>query len=121
MKVSMMFTILDAEGSVVTQKEKIVEINSEGLAMIEFWLKESEVDEWGTGLCNGYTLEVNPIECLENCEDYEELLAGGFAYTYDVSKGLRFGNETFYFAFPPPPWNPSRRSDAQESAVFTLS
>ena len=95
MKVSVVFTILDAEGSVVTEKTKIVEINSEGLAKIEFGLIESEIDEWGTGLCDGDTLEVEPIECLENCDNYEEFLAGGFVYTYDVSKCLLFGNETF--------------------------
>ena len=95
MKVSMMFTILDAEGSAVTEKTKIVEINSEGLAKIEFGLIKSEIDEWGTGLCDGDTLEVEPIECLENCDNYEEFLAGGFTFTYDVSKCLLFGNETF--------------------------
>ena len=55
MKVSMMFTIRDAEGSVVTEKTEIVEINAEGLAKIEFGLIESEIDEWGTGLCDGDT------------------------------------------------------------------
>ena len=90
-------------------------------------------------------MEVEPIECLENCDNYEEFLAGGFVYTCDVSKCLLFGNETFrslcavsplIVAAPLPPchcgthlnvlssvpmWNPSKRSDAKEPAVFTLS
>ena len=53
MKVSMMFAIIDAEGSAVTEEKEIVEINSEGLAKIEVGLIESKIDGWGTGLCDG--------------------------------------------------------------------
>lgn len=98
MKVSMLFIVIDAEGSAVTEEKEIVEINSEGLAKIEFGLIESEIDGWGTGLGDGYTLEVTPIECLENCDNYEENLAGGFVYTYDVSKCPLHENEAFHSA-----------------------
>ena len=86
MKVSMLFTVTDADGQNTTTTETVDFDSSDGSATVDLGLSSSQVDQSGTGLCDNCSLEVEPIECLENCDNYDgEQLAEDLSFTYDVS------------------------------------